>query len=543
MGQEYYPALSPDGQTLVYASRASGNWDLWMKTVGTREVVNLTADNASDDLQPAFAPDGQRLAFRSERAGGGLFVMDVATRAVKKICDTGFNPTWSPPDYADGEEIAYGTASILQIEARPRSEIWAVNLRTGKKRLIVEQDAAQPSWSPLGKRLAFWRTFAEGKMDLMTVAASGGAPVRVTDDAASDWNPVWSADGKHLFFLSNRSGSQNLWRLAVDETTGQVNGPLEPATTPATSMLHLCVARAGRQLAYVHRRGVNRIQSMPFDPVNGKLYGEPRTLTRGTSSSTHPRVSPDGQWLVYTSYGNSQEDLYLMRTDGSDVRQLTNDTAKDQLPRWSADGQRLVVQSDRAGKHEAWAMQLNTPGKFEQLTFTNNERVVWPNFSPDGNQLAYAVLGKGTFVFDLHKPWEQQTPQPLSFDGQAQTGLAVWAWSPDGKKLACYKFYPGTKKSDIVIYTFATADTPVRPVQMDTVPAGDDYPTWLSDSQRLITAQAGQLYFVDLRTKAARPLYQFPANEAAEYLTLAPDDRTLYFTHVSSEADIWLLKQ
>ncbi len=531
-GVEYFPTLAPDGKTLVFASQASGNWDLWRQTVGQHERVNLTKDSPSDDTQPAFAPDGKQIAFRSSRAGGGLFVLDLSSGAVKKIVNEGFNPTWS----ADGAEIAYGTTSITVVEGRANSQLWAVRVASGEKRLVTAQDAVQPAWSPTGARIAFWSDRAH----LWTISASGGAPVNVTNKAAIDWNPCWSADGKYLYFISDRSGSMNLWRSALDEATEQVLGTPEPATTPALEMLHLSSARAGGQMAYVQRAKQRRLQALPFDPVSAKVRGAPVFVTQGTGLATHPSVSPDGQWLAYSSSGGPQEDIYLIRSDGTGLRQLTNDAAKDRLPRWSPDGKRVAFFSDREGQNEIWAVAPAGNGTPEQLTFVGGSgRAVFPTWSPDGNMLAYYLYGQGSFLFDLRKPWAQQTPQPIAVAGKLEDDLGVWAWSPDGAKLACVKFRSGTQQLSVAVYSLAT---PAAAPRLEISAENGDYPTWLNDSQHLLFTLTGKLYLTDLRAGTTRELFAPARDEAAEYPVLARDNRTIYYSLASTEADIWLLK-
>src|SRR5262249_42255023 len=74
-GEELFPSLAPDGKSFLYASQASGNWDVYLQRVGGRMPLNLTRESISDDTQPTFSPDGERIAFRSEREGGGIFIM------------------------------------------------------------------------------------------------------------------------------------------------------------------------------------------------------------------------------------------------------------------------------------------------------------------------------------------------------------------------------------------------------------------------------------------------------------------------------------
>src|SRR3989449_5724126 len=134
-GPEYFPSLSPDGKSFVYASYAAGNWDIYLQRVGGKNPVNLTKDSPSDDTQPAFSPDGERIAFSSKREGGGIFVMGATGESVKRLTDFGFNPAWAP----DGKEIACADEGVVDPgRSNPNSRIWAVNVATGERRLVTK---------------------------------------------------------------------------------------------------------------------------------------------------------------------------------------------------------------------------------------------------------------------------------------------------------------------------------------------------------------------------------------------------------------------
>jgi serine/threonine protein kinase len=309
-GQEIFPSLSPDGQSVVYASRSSGTWDIYLQKVGEPEAVNLTPDGRHVDLAPVFSPDGTRIAFSSSREGEGIFVMDTDGRNIIRVTPDGYNPAWSP----DSKEIAVGEDRIFDYEGRNQihSRLFAVNVQTGARRLITNGDAVQPNWSPHGHRIAYWGVHKGGQRDIWTVPASGGEPVVVTFDRQVDWNPVWSRDGKYLYFLSDRGGSMNLWRAPIDELSGKVVGQIEPATLPSANSQHISFSADGRTLVYVETNRRENTWQVPFDPVAARVTGKAVQLTHGIRRYSQPDLSPDERLLAFVSVAEAQEDLFVI---------------------------------------------------------------------------------------------------------------------------------------------------------------------------------------------------------------------------------------
>src|SRR3989442_1325010 len=162
---------------------------------------------------------------------------------VRRLTGFGYNPAWSP----DGKEVVCSTGYFLRPNERPtpNAKLFRVNITTGETHPISGiDDAVQPNWSPHGYRIAYWKC-PKGSRDIWTVAAGGGDPVPVTDDVALDWSPVWSPDGRYLYFSSDRGGSMNLWRVRIDEVSGKTRGAPEPFTTPALSSGFMSFSRDG----------------------------------------------------------------------------------------------------------------------------------------------------------------------------------------------------------------------------------------------------------------------------------------------------------
>ncbi len=170
-GQELYPSLAPDGKSFVYASRASGNWDIYSQRVGGKNPVNLTSDSTADDTQPAFSPDGEQIAFRSDRDGGGIFVMGATGENVKRITDFGMIPHGrrTAGDRFRGDNRRPGDTALQP------SQLFTVNVATSEERAITPRTgiAMQPQWSPYAYRVASGHGM-QGRLDVWTIPAAGG---------------------------------------------------------------------------------------------------------------------------------------------------------------------------------------------------------------------------------------------------------------------------------------------------------------------------------------------------------------------------------
>ena len=239
------------------------------------------------------------------------------------MSDFGYSPSWSP----DGGQILVGTEKIPQPSTRPtKSQLWIIDLKSGQRQRISEGDALQPTFSPQQKRIAYWsRADRYGQREhIWTIPVSGGEPVAVTDGSSTDLNPVWSPDGKYLYFSSNRGGSSNIWRVAIDEATGVVTGNPEAVTSMGanTSVLYLSFSLTG-QLAYSAQTDIRNLRRISFSPAQGAV-GKPVAVTEGSLQLWFPDVSPDGEWLTAYSMGQ-QRHIYMMRADGTSQRDLTPD--------------------------------------------------------------------------------------------------------------------------------------------------------------------------------------------------------------------------
>jgi Tol biopolymer transport system component len=538
LGEERFPSLSPDGDNIVYASQESGNWDIYLKRVGGERVINLTEDSSADDTMPAFSPDGKHIAFRSERLGGGLFLMGATGESVRRLTDSGYNPAWSP----DGKKIVYATEYIEHPGSRLIiSSLCVVDVANGELQLITEHDAVQPSWSPHGHRIAYWthtdpRGERRGERDIWTLPANGGEAVPVTEDSYADWNPVWSPDGEHLYFLSDRGGTMQLWRVPIEEETGKVLGSPQAVTAGGTAggtrePRHLTFTQDGKRLAYVESLASVDLWKVGFDATAGKVKGDPVSIKAGTRCLGDPDISTDGNWLAYRTC--DIEDICIMRADGTSIRQLTNDAHNDRRPRLSPDGKRIAFYSNRSGRHQIWAIHRDGSG-LTQLTNAEGD-VFYFDWSPDGSHMVY-LNEKGddnfNYIFRIDLPWNEQKLLPLPTPSEG-VPFSVESWSPDGDWLAGYGESDGGASTGIVLYSLESQ-------QYKKLTDSGTRPTWLADSRRLLFWEQGVIHLVDRTSLRIHEILSLLPDRVWNF-SITSDDRWIYFARTSIKADIWML--
>ncbi len=531
-GVENHPALSPDGRQVVYMSEASGNADIYLQRVDGRNAINLTEDSPAADTEPAFSPDGRQIVFRSERGGGGIFLMGATGESVRRLGDLGHNPSWSP----DGSRVVVSTEGINDPLSRQAAaaELWTIAVVSGETRRIYSGDAVQPAWSPDGRRIAFWRVNGNsGQRDLATIDAEGqGEPVAVTTDVPVDWNPVWSPDGRQLYFVSDRAGTMNVWRVAIDPATGAADGEPVLVGTPAEQVAWLAVAREGGSLGYVSRSTLHYLHSLPLDPERLRPAGDARTILAGALPIGYTQPSPDGDSIALTTAG-SREDLYVLQSGGGELRQLTDDPFRDRGPQWSPDGSEIAFYSNRSGTYQVWSIRPDGSGLRQRTDVADG---AWfPYWSPDGTRIAFPT-GRGTCIITV-----ADTPVSATEclpDLSADHWYEVRDWSHDGRWLiGNASLRAGAVRPDLLLWSFEAEE--YRPLERPGFVA-----RWLPDSRNLVVlGDGGRLTLVDHTTGAARDVGPLESSGSVdkEQLGVSRNGRSVLVQAESLEANIWLL--
>jgi Tol biopolymer transport system component len=350
-GLETDPSWSPDGRFVAYASDQSGNFDIWVRSIGEGNSVQVTSSPAHD-WQPSWSPDGLSLVFRSERDGGGLFVVPALGGSERKLCGFGYRPRWSP----DGSQVLFYNSAYT---GAVKSKAYVINSTGGTPRDALNDFALQfvstllVAWHPDSNRLSVWGNHRQAGWSFWTVPLNGGPPLQSQIDPAVQSqlkeagvrfaNFLWMPSANGLIFEGESQGVRNLWKVKVDPSTLRWIDGLERITTGAGKDTDIAMSSDGRKLAFSIRSERSRLWTVPFDPIAGKTTGTPQPLTVAGMDALQPGLSPDGKMLVFRKRRADKEELWAKSlADGRETLLTGADDFRRVNPILSNDGTRLI---------------------------------------------------------------------------------------------------------------------------------------------------------------------------------------------------------
>lgn len=293
----------------------------------------------------------------------------------------------------------------------------------------------------------------------------------------------------------------------------------------------------GRRLVYAQTAASANLHRIIFDPSTERTAQEPVAITQGARVAIYPDVAPDGSWLVFATR-DKQEDIFVVRPDGTGLRQVTDDAYRDRGPRWAPDGKRIAFYSNRGGKYDVWSVNADGSG-LQQVTYATSGSPWHPVWSPNGDRMGFADGGSGkSFII---RPWisEEHAREVLPPLDEPNAWFRIWSWSPDGRRLAGFRHFSGHRLAGIVVYSFDSR-------KYETLTDFGCGPVWLQDNRRLLFASEDKIYLLDTLSKKVTQVLSVAPNSLGYEIdpsvgfAVSRDDRTLYYSRCSIGADIWL---
>ena len=402
-GTEYGASFSPDGRQVAFAWNGDvpsgstrnwwqGDWDIYVKLVGSSEIRRLTSGPGLD-LTPAWSPDGRQIAYvRQEPANRGrIRVMSALGGSDRQVSDfpVMLPAIWSP----DGRYlVAGGQAGPADAPASSHG-LYLIPVQGGAPRAITHPRTGvhqSPAFSRDGRRLA---------CIACDDGSAWGCQVQVLD-LDSSYSPVgssrpltgrlrmyvsglaWTSDGKSIVFNAEDDILQvsYLWRVGVD---GQ--RPPERIELAGVNALFPSTSPAGDRLAFarlLHDEDIYRVEpGRPAQPV-----------AQSSMFEGLPAFSPDGRRIAFCSTRSGDTmDVWVANADGSNPEQLTHGPGRFQCdPSWSPDGRQIAFQSAPGdeGHPHIWTVdsQGGTP---RQITQDPGDQMD-PTWSGDGEWIYYS---------------------------------------------------------------------------------------------------------------------------------------------------------
>jgi eukaryotic-like serine/threonine-protein kinase len=547
-GLEIDPALSPDGSLVAYAAGPPTRMQIFVRQVGGGRTIALTSDSAEGYRWPRWSPDGSRIAYQGDAgiavvpALGGQPRLAVRLEAQAAESTTsaftrlaGF--AWSP----DGRRIAYSTGIGRDVTVVPVEGGAATHL-TGVR------DVHSLSWSPDGTRLAAVAdnpTFVFGSVyfgneatsSIWILPVNGKPAIQVTADLNLNESPQWAPDGRHLFWVSDRGGSRDVYRVRLD-AAGAPAGKPERLTTGADAHT-ISLSADGRRLAYARFRSLSNIWSIPVPAAGTVSIAGARPVTTGDQTIETVDVAQDGRWLVFNSDRSGTWQIYKMPAAGGEAIQLTTDSGGAYSPAWSPDGRQIAFHSMRAGNRDLYTMEADGSGLVQRTSSPAHE--LDANWSRDGRSLIADVIPAGDQSGSASTYLAASTFILVPLDGGAMRTIQVPGdfahWSPTEDLIAFH--------SSDGLRVMSTDGATHMLVPNSTSGEEAFYAAWSPDGKTVYYVSKGpegsSIRAVPVTGGPARPLVRFDdPNRQHTLYGFTTDGRTFYFTVGANESDIWV---
>lgn len=499
------PSLAPDRREIVFVSGG----DIWSVPAGGGTAQILVAHPATES-RPMFSPDGRRLAFVSNRTGNGdIYVLNLETNDLSRLTfdDNADNlDAWS----RDGRWIYFSSSSR---DISGMSDIFRVSATGGTPQQVsgdryTSEFFAAPS--PDGNAVAFsargiangqWWRKGRSHIDESEIwLKTGDSYEQLTTRGAKQLWTMWSADGARIFYVSDRTGAQNVWTQPLKGQARQLTNFTDGR------VLWASISYDGKQIVFERNF---KIWTLNTDggraaEVAIALRGLPAgNLTERVNLSTQIReiaLSPDGKKIALVSRG---EIFAASSKDGGEAARVTNTVAPESFAAWSPDSRKLVYSSEREGRMQIYQYDFATETE-TQLTKTGDD--FSPVYSPDGKFIAFIRNARSLWVYDVNAKQERELCR-LYNDAPPLAGKRTIAWSPDNKWVAFLTYAPETRSYTNVSVVSANGGE-ARPISF-IANSNSGSLSWSPDNSFILfdtnqRTEEGSLARIDLRLRTPK---------------------------------------
>ena len=537
-GLEVHPSISPDGRAVAYAAGTSTDTRIYVRQIAGGRAVRVSDDTTDAQAAPSWSPDGTRVLFIARGAvfsassSGGPQRQEIAATRDGPITAA----AWSP----DGRSIAFAVAHSLRIRGPD-----------GATRIVARLlEPTMCAWSPdaalvactsgNARYLTLGRWFGNLSPNrIAVVRVRDGTVVPVSDSRSINVSPVWSRDGRWLYYVSTRDGKGDVYAQRMTREGGAEGAPLRLTTGLGAQSISL--SADGSRLAYALLSATSNLWSLPI-PDGAPVSATGATpLTSGNQLIENVSVSYDGRWLVFDSNVAGNSDSYRMPVAGGEPERLTTDPADDFAAVLSPDNSEIAFHSWRSGSRDLWVQPLD--GRPLQHVTTSPAQEWTPEWSRDGRALIY-LSGDG---LDSRSLWVVRRGADGAWGAPVERFAAGNSpdWSPDGRSLT---YLSSLVNASLMV---APADSgPSRTVLDGTKPGMPEIerPRWSADGRNI--------FFKSHDARGLASIWSVAAEGGAPRLRVHFDDPTrpsyrpqwalgrdrLFFEIEDRQSDVWVME-
>ncbi len=459
-----YPAISPDGKTIVFCYRG----DLYKTDPFGETTMPLTLYEGQD-FRPVWSHDGKWIAFASDRSGNfDVYLMPAeggrAVRLTHHSSDD-FPTAFS----ADDQAVLFSSsrldrASHAQFPTGRFGELYSISIHGGRPRMLMTTPAEEAVVSEDGSLILYedrkgyensWRKHHVSSVtrDIWTFRPEDGSYRKLTDYQGEDRDPVFSEDGKRVYYLSESSGTLNIYQMDLDapenptQLTFFEHHPVRFLTRANDGTL--CFSYNGEIYTLNPGRDPYKLDIRILTDIRATV-AEVVKLRDGATEMT---LSPNGKELAFVVRG----EVFSASVESGKTKQVTRTPQQERSVSFSPDGRSLLYASER---DESWDLYRTVIAREEESYFfdatllheepvlVSDAETFQPAYSPDGKEVAYLEERTTLKVLNLERK-ESRTILPGDKNYSYADGDQHYQWSPDGKWFLVEFLQPGYWFSEV----------------------------------------------------------------------------------------------
>lgn len=437
-------SISPDGSTIVFSYK--GDLFTVPSTGGTALRI---CSNAAYDSDPVWCPDGKNIVFSSYREGSkDIWIVPSVGGKARQLTDF---PGAETPLFVSRDNQVYFSANI-QADASwsdfpGTPQLYSVNIKDKKLSLISSVPMMNGSVNVNGIILYEDYKGYEDNLrkhhvssvtrDVWKYLPKKNQYQKLSDFIGEDRNPVFAADGKDYFYLSERSGSFNVWKANINST----EAPSQITRLTTHPVRNLSVSM-GNMLCFSYNGDL--YTCLPGDPalkVNIKIVSddnEREQVYRNISSgATELAVSPNGKEIAIVAHG----DVFVIAPDQKVTKRITNTPSQERGISFSKDGRSLYYAAERDGYWGIYKAELTGEDYYFAFSYNIKESLFTkagqtcfqPQVSPDGKWVAFLRNRTELVVKGTVKGEEKSLLKGVNYS--YSDGDQFFEWCPDSHHL------------------------------------------------------------------------------------------------------------